>query len=33
VTAFGRQVEGGFKADPTRGGAIPVVTHDPRESE
>lgn len=29
VEAFGRQVEGGFKADPTRGGAIPVVASDP----
>ena len=29
VEAFGRQVEGGFKPDPTRGGAIPVVASDP----
>jgi alkanesulfonate monooxygenase SsuD/methylene tetrahydromethanopterin reductase-like flavin-dependent oxidoreductase (luciferase family) len=31
VAAFGRQVEGGFKPDPTRGGGIPVVARDPRE--
>jgi len=29
VEAFGRQVEGGFKPDPTRGGGIPVVVSDP----
>jgi alkanesulfonate monooxygenase SsuD/methylene tetrahydromethanopterin reductase-like flavin-dependent oxidoreductase (luciferase family) len=31
VEAFGRQVDGTFQADPTRGGAIPVVAHDPGE--
>jgi alkanesulfonate monooxygenase SsuD/methylene tetrahydromethanopterin reductase-like flavin-dependent oxidoreductase (luciferase family) len=31
VEAFGRATEGSPQADPTRGGAIPVVTHDPRE--
>jgi len=32
VEAFGRAIEGSPQADPTRGGAIPVVTHDPRET-
>ena len=31
VEAFGRASDGSPQADPTRGGAIPVVTHDPRE--
>ena len=28
----GRAAQGNPQADPTRGGAIPVVTHDPREA-
>lgn len=33
VEAFGRHLDGGPQADATRGGAIPVVTHDPHEAK
>jgi len=32
VEAFGRKIDGGPQADPTRGGAIPIVVQEPQQA-
>ena len=32
VESFGRKIDGGAQADPTRGGAIPIVVQEPQQA-